>query len=191
MINVKKAVLKFVDNLFDLLETIALSCFIVILMFTFLFRVACVYGQSMQNTLFENDRLIVSHMFYKAKAGDIVVANSDVLDETIVKRVVGVSGQKVVIDEKLGKVTVDGKTIDESYLKYSGSFDKNRFDDKDYNSKNKDYEYIVPNGYVFLMGDNRDGSTDSRVIGCVSENEIVGRVVFRLYSDEQGMGVVN
>lgn len=190
MISIKNAVLKFVDYLLDLLETIAFSCFIVILMFTFLFRIACVYGQSMQNTLFENDRLVVSHMFYKAKAGDIVVANSDVLDETIVKRVIGISGQKIVIDDKLGKVTVDGKVTDESYLKNSGSFDKIRFDEKDYNSKNNDYEYTVPKGYVFLMGDNRDGSTDSRVIGCVSEKEIMGRVVFRLYSDEEGMGIV-
>ena len=84
-----------VDNLFDFLEIIVMAMFVVVLVFTFVFRTVNVQGQSMQDTLFENDSLVISKLLYTPKQGDIVVVNSSVLDNRIIKRIIAVEGQKV------------------------------------------------------------------------------------------------
>ena len=86
------------DNLFDFLEIIVMAMFVVVLVFTFVFRTVNVQGQSMQDTLFENDSLVISKLLYTPKQGDIVVVNSSVLDNRIIKRIIAVEGQKVEID---------------------------------------------------------------------------------------------
>lgn len=178
-----------VDTILDWAETLVFSVFLVVVCFTFVFRIANVVGHSMENTLFEGDRLIISHLCYYPELGDIVVVNSETMNETIIKRVIATSNQEVVIDYKEGTVKVDGKIIDEPYIKEKmrelGSFSGDY-----YNIKKDVYEYKVPFGYVFVLGDNRNGSADSRAIGCVAEEEIVGRVVFRIYSERAELGVV-
>lgn len=174
------------DNIFDWLETIAFSVFLVIFIFTFIFRIANVKGQSMQDTLYQGDRLVISHLFYTPEQGDIVVIDSSALNETIIKRIIATSNQIVSVDYKTGTVKVDGKVIDEPYVKEKDFFEQNYFSGKYYNSESDTYEYTVPFGYVLVMGDNRNHSTDSRVIGCVSQDEIVGRALFRFYSGNGG-----
>lgn len=179
-----------VDLILEWIETFVFAVFIVLFCFTFIFRIVTVNGQSMENTLFNNDRLIVSHLMYTPKQGDIIIANSHILDETIIKRIIAVGNQTVEIDCKNNTVSVDGKILDEDYVK------KNEFKDglcnnTFYNSENQTYEFKVPFGYVFVMGDNRNHSTDSRMIGCVPKSEIGGRAVFRFYSEKAKLGKIN
>lgn len=180
-----------VDSIFDWLETIVFSIFLVVFIFTFVFRVANVVGQSMQDTLYEGDRLVISHLFYTPKQGDIVVIESSALKETIIKRIVAVSDQTVEVDYKNAVVKVDGKVLDEPYIKSKNTFEQSYFSESYYNSESDTYVYKVPKGYVLVMGDNRNHSTDSRVIGCVSQDEILGRAVFRFYSNNDGkIGII-
>lgn len=86
----KKQGKRAVDNLLDFLEIIVMAMFVVVLVFTFVFRTVNVQGQSMQDTLFENDSLVISKLLYTPKQGDIVVVNSSVLDNRIIKRIIAV-----------------------------------------------------------------------------------------------------
>ncbi len=170
-------------------ETLVMAVFVAILMFTFVFKIVVVVGSSMEDTLFEGDRLIISNLGYDAADGDIVVINSDVMNEVIIKRVIATAGETVRIDYNLGEVEVDGKVTKEPYIKEQ-MIDTGRFSEIFYDAENDCYEYDVPFGYVFVMGDNRNHSTDSREIGLVSEDEILGKVVYRFYSAKAERGRV-
>ena len=152
----KKQGKRAVDNLFDFLEIIVMAMFVVVLVFTFVFRTVNVQGQSMQDTLFENDSLVISKLLYTPKQGDIVVVNSSVLDNRIIKRIIAVEGQKVEIDNKSAIVKVNGAVLDESYIKCDGSFDDEYFDERYYNKESEVYEYEVP---VF-------SSSEKKLVGC-------------------------
>lgn len=176
----KKQGKRAVDNLFDFLEIIVMAMFVVVLVFTFVFRTVNVQGQSMQDTLFENDSLVISKLLYTPKQGDIVVVNSSVLDNRIIKRIIAVEGQKVEIDNKSAIVKVNGAVLDESYIKCDGSFDDEYFDERYYNKESEVYEYEVPAGCCFVMGDNRNHSTDSRDIGPIPKEKIQAKVMHNL-----------
>lgn len=163
---------------------------IVMLIFTFFIDPVKVSGVSMEDTLFDNDRLIVRTLFYRPAAGDVVVCRSEQLNELIVKRVIAVGGQHVSIDYNEGTVSVNGKILDEPYLKYHALDDTGRFDMQYYDPERATYEYDVPMNYVFLMGDNRNNSNDSRLIGAVNNDDVIGKAVFRFYSERAKSGAV-
>ncbi len=169
----KKKEVTAAEEFIDWVETIIGAFFAVILIFTFLLRVANVDGESMLPTLTEGDRLIVSHLFYEPKAGDIVIVNSEKLNKAIVKRVIAVEGQSVEIDPEAGTVKVDGVILDEPYILEATN------EDEGYH----DYPVIVPPDCVFVMGDNRMNSTDSRSewVGFVEDEDILGKVIFRIF----------
>lgn len=167
------------NEVMDLVESIIVSVFTVLLIFTFLFKVATVDGASMENTLHEDDKLIVSHMFYEPEAGDIIILNSGLKDanlnrKKLVKRVIATEGQVVDIDFETGKVTVDGVELHEDYI-------KELIAHKPFNNAFDSYPVTVGEGKCFVMGDNRNNSLDSREIGLIPYEDVIGQVVFRIY----------
>lgn len=178
------------SSLLSWVETVILAVFVIILVFTFVLKIVVVVGRSMENTLFENDKLIISHMFYTPSEGDIVVVDAQSMEEIIIKRVIGVPEDIVEINYDNSMIKVNGKEINESYIKESMT-DTGSFDKKFYDEKTKTYTYRVPEGYVFVMGDNRNHSTDSRAIGLIPQDEIVGRVIYRFYSEGAQIGTVD
>lgn len=146
----------------------------VILIFLLLFRVVVVSGPSMQNTLKDGDYLLlVSNVFYRnPKPGDIVVASKASFKNgaPIVKRIIATEGQEVYIDFRKGIVYVDGVPLEEPYVLGSTTMSEGM----------RENPVTVAPGCVFVMGDNREDSTDSRDprIGQIDEREIMGKVIF-------------
>ena len=171
---------KLASDFFDFMEMLILCCCAVMFLFTFVARISTVDGSSMFATLENGDKLIVSDLFYRPKVGDIVVFQDvRVRSGAIVKRVIATEGQTVSLRYKTDPekriqtmtVTVDGILLDEDY-KAELPYPQEYFQDAD---------YVVPKGCLFVMGDNRNHSSDSRAeFGYVDENRVLGRVVFRI-----------
>lgn len=166
----------FVSAFYDVAETILISTAAVILLFTFFVRLAVVDGPSMNNTLYDGDTLLVSDVAFEPKYGDIIVAQkiNSAWSSPIVKRVIATEGQVVDIDFDTWTVTVDGEVLDESdyiYLAKDAVI-----------TSNISFPVTVPEGQLFVMGDNRNHSSDSRDyrIGFIDERCVFGRVIMRL-----------
>jgi signal peptidase I len=146
---------------------------VMMVIFLLFFRVVVVSGNSMKESLHNGDYvLLLSNVFYKnPQAGDIIVASKDSFENgiPIVKRVIAVEGQTVDIDFENNIVYVDGKPIDEPYLEYS-----------DINREGISFPLKVEEGCVFVLGDNRPDSCDSRNprVGLIDKREILGKAIF-------------
>ena len=145
------------------------------LVYVLFFRAVVVVGDSMYDTLVSGDYLLVlNNMVYKnPKQGDIIVASKDSFrdGECIIKRVIATEGQEVNIDFQTGKVYVDGELLDEPYL-----FTPTK------RPEGMKFPLTVDEGCLFVMGDNRMDSMDSRdpVIGLIDEREVLGKAIFLL-----------
>ena len=165
----QKSVLLYVHDLIYLLA-------VVMLVFMLLFRIVIVSGSSMYSTLWNGDWLLVtgSILYQEPEAGDIIVASKDSFNdgEPIIKRVIATEGQTVDIDFEAGIVYVDGTALEEDYT---------------YTTTNVQEGIVFPitiaDGCIFAMGDNRNGSKDSRhpEIGMIDTREVLGRAVFLLF----------
>lgn len=161
-------------DLFFWLQALVAALITLILLFTFVGRIIGVDGDSMYPTLHNGDLLLLQSVGYEPRQGDVVVLTKefDVSDGPIVKRVIAVGGQTVDIDYEAGTVSVDGVPLDEPYIKEAMV-----------EPPAGTYETItsvtVPEGSVFVMGDNRNNSDDSRDtrLGTVDEQYILGRAV--------------
>lgn len=180
--------------IFEYVELFAWSVFIVMVTFTFLFRICRVDGHSMENTLKENQMLLLRSAFYTPKQDDIVVFHltdpAHGLEKTLVKRVIAVGGQEVVIDTNTNTITVDGVVYEDThkvlkdrstgvitntYSTYGLFFDH-------FDTQTGIFRATVPEGSIFVMGDNRNNSRDSRNpdVGFVDERCVLGGVMLRL-----------
>ena len=175
------------EGIYDWIEVFPAAVTIVVIMLSFIMRIATVRGHSMDNTLSDGQVLIMSDMFYTPKQGDIIVVqqNGGYFESPLVKRVIATGGQKLHIDFTNWEVTVDGKLIDEEYVKRGipgVSMDKEEYYSVYSSYFDETGNITIPEGYLFVMGDNRNESSDSRSIyvGLVRENEVLGKVVFSL-----------
>ena len=133
----------------------------------------------MNNTLLNADNLILTKCFYTPEHGDIVVFNHE--GKALIKRVIAVAGDRIEVDSITNTVKLNGKILNESYIKTP---------DPEYLAdRSTEGEIIVPDGHVFVLGDNRDNSTDSRVFGCVGEDQIIGKAVWRFWPTQSFGGL--
>lgn len=155
------------------LHDVTLYLVVICLLFLLVFRVVVVSGTSMNMTLLDGDYLLLlSNLFYRdPQPGDIIVASKQSFDDgaPIVKRIIAVEGQTVDIDFTTGTVYVDGVTLEEDYIWTATT-----------THGGMEFPLTVEEGCVFVMGDNRGNSRDSRYleIGQIDEREILGKAIF-------------
>jgi len=179
--NISEALTK---EVFEWLEVVVTAVISVVVIFTLFFRVATIDGPSMKETLHHGDKVIVTNFAYKAKKGDIVVISRNKENDKnfvsenqmpIIKRVIAVEGQRVDIDFETGEVYVDDKLLDEPYI---STPTKRKFD--------VEFPLTVAPGCVFVMGDNRMDSLDSRDSsigndGMVDTRYILGNAIYKIF----------
>lgn len=153
----------------DAAGTIVPAVVIALLIHVFLAQATRVYGQSMEPNLHTNERLVIekfSYHFHGPRRGDVVVLRDPGGNpELLIKRVVGLPGERVTLAD--GRVYIDGQPLDEPYL--------------DQSTQGGGRSWVIPPLSVFVMGDNRSASRDSRIFGPVPLEELIGRALFRYW----------
>ena len=163
-------------DLYEWVQSLVGSVLVVVAIFTFVIRMMGVDGHSMLNTLQHGDRLLVvnSMLYHDYKYGDIVILRKNGVfdDDPIVKRVIAVEGQTVDIDFAEGIVYVDGEALEEDYIR-----------EPTYTAEGTEFPLTVPEGSIFVMGDNRNGSSDSRDyrLGTVDTRYVNGKAAFLIF----------
>lgn len=162
-----------IDSRFDFVELFVFTLALVMIISSFFFRHSVVTGASMESTLFEGEHIIISNLFYTPKRGDIIVCTdyTTAIKKPIVKRIIALGGDTVKITPE-GEVRVNGVLLEEDYVTIDIP-----------NYKYRPIEIKVPEGELFVMGDHRNESSDSRdpYVGTISEDSVLGRVLLRFY----------
>lgn len=181
----------FWSDVADMLEAVLISVFSIILVFAYILRPVTVEGHSMESTLQNKDKLIMTNFFYTPERGDIVIIDNKEswtyntegdlvsgeslattgVEKHLIKRIIAVGGETLDIDFETGMLTIDGEVLEEPYINNLTLNDEGAFL----------YPIQIPEGYYFVMGDNRQHSSDSRhpLVGLVSEEQIMGKAVLR------------
>ena len=180
---------RLIDSVFEFVELLLLTLAAVFIVTTFIFRHSVVDGDSMMNTLQHNDVLIISELFYTPEQYDIVVIEDHSTGYThpLVKRVIAVGGDKVRVSEY--GIFVNDELLNESYVfidefgyTYNVYPSEALFDNLTLvYEEGVYYEFEVPEGEIFVLGDHRNNSADSRKFGTVSTDAVLGKVLFRVY----------
>ena len=185
----KKSGKNVLADVIEIAESTFITVFVIIMLFTYILHPVNVVGTSMTNTLQDGDRIFMTTVYGELSYGDIVVINNDMaylldsdnkiieknidnsgLKECIIKRVIATGGQTIEIIPETSEVIIDGEVLDEPYIR-----------ELTRNSGVFDYPITVPEGYYFCMGDNRNGSSDSRNpdIGLIKKDQIYGKAILR------------
>lgn len=166
--------------LYSCLHTLFIGVIAVVLILLFAFRIVNVDGHSMDHTLHNHDKLLVTDLFTAPQPGDIIVADCTGPDKPIqkilVKRVIAVGGQTLRIDYEKQQIAVDGVILKEPYVSSATVPPAEAWD----------IPQVIPQGYVFVMGDNRSNSTDSRSarVQLIPVTDIIGKVQMILFPFE-------
>lgn len=164
---------KVLRNIYDFASVLVSAVLAVCLIFTFVFKISAVVGNSMNRTLSNGDNVLITARNWKVERGDIVVISQpNAFDEVLIKRVIATEGQTVTINGNTHEVIVDGEVLKEPYIA-----------EPLYVIGTWDYPVTVPEGCVFVMGDNRNHSTDSRdsvAVGMIDTRYIVGEAIYRI-----------
>ncbi len=163
---------KLLTAVFEWISAAIVAIVVVAVIFSVFFRTVNVDGDSMNHTLHNGDRLLISGFFYTPDYGDIVVVRR-VNDTPLIKRVIALPGDTVYINPNDGLVYRNGIPLDEPYIFPAST-------DCPTPSKGTSTEVVVQEGEVYVLGDNRGGSLDSRMLGCQPLENVVGRVILRL-----------
>ena len=158
-----------VGIVYYLAHSVIIAVVVIIILLTFFFRIVNVDGRSMMNTLLDGDKVIVTNFMYEPKNNDIVViSHAEEYDKPIIKRVIATEGQTLKIDFQNERVYVDGTLLDEPYVS------------SELKEGNTEIPEVIPEGKVFVMGDNRLDSLDSRYseIGLIDTDNIIGKAQF-------------
>lgn len=164
-------------ELFDWAQSLIYSIVFIVVLFTFVVRIIGVDGASMEPTLHHNDKIVVTNLFYTPHQGDVIVLRKEsFLQEPIVKRIIATGGQTVNIDFITHQIWVDGVLLDEPYIKAPIA-----------KEGDMTFPATVPEGSVFVLGDNRNNSADSRFtrVGMIDNRYILGHVIFRVFPFNQ------
>lgn len=174
---------KIKKDVFEWLDVAVVSVIFVVVLLTLCFRVVNISGESMEDSFYGGERIIISKMFYEPEYGDVVVISRNMQNssdeeskEPLIKRVIATEGQKVYIDYDAGVVYVDDVALIEDYTKTPTNL---KYD--------MQFPATVPEGHVFVLGDNRNKSIDSRstTIGMIDERYILGKAIFRVWPFER------
>ena len=158
-----------VASVFDWIGAAVVAMVVVVLLFTLFCRVVNVSGDSMTNTLQDGEKLILTGVCAVPEYGDVVVVRRS-NDSPLIKRVIGLPGDKIFINDETGIVYRNGEALDEPYVR--GGFTP---------SMGLSTAYVVPEDGIFVLGDNRRESLDSRILrDSLKMEDVVGVVTFRL-----------
>lgn len=165
---------KVTNYIYSMLSMIMAIMVCVFVLFTFLLRLVSVSGDSMNPNIYHGEKILVSDLFYTPAYGDVVViGRSTETENSIIKRVIALPGDEVYINFDTHLITVNGKVITETYKTEGAISDPGDFT----------YPLTVPNDSVFVLGDNRNNSLDSRfeAVGFIKLDEITGKALFKLF----------
>lgn len=165
-----------VEAFYEWMEAAVFSLVLVTLVFSFFFRIVGVDGDSMMDTLLDHDRLILRSAFYTPDYGDIIVIYRADDPEPLIKRVIAMEGDTIRLDLEKNEVYLNGELLEEPYIDYP----LRRGIEWD---EDGDNEVTVPEGKLFVLGDHRNNSKDSRdeAVMFVDANNVMGEAVFRLF----------
>lgn len=161
---------EFTVSCFEWVEAVVEAIVPVVFILAFIFRVINVKGESMMNTLLDRDKVLATEWYYKPKSGDVVIIRKgSYLIEPLIKRAIATEGQTLSIDFNTGSVTVDGVVLDETYIR-----------EPMWLREDGEIPSVIPQGYCFVMGDNRNNSMDSRSkdVGLIKNEDIVGKASY-------------
>ena len=159
-------------ELFGWAQSLIWALLVLVLISSFFVRISGVSGDSMYPTLHNFDRVLIRLNYDEPQRGDMVVVMAPHYDdEPLVKRIIGVAGDEIIVEDG-GDVWVNGEHMMETYI-----------NEQSFGSGSVSYPFYVPEGCVFVMGDNRNHSADSRMesIGALKVDDIIGRVCFRIW----------